>query len=171
MMVGEGARLAERKAGVAKAGEEFLGASDAGESDVGSGSVEGAKVGCQLRAQDRECPGQHRGRPVLIPADHDGCLAAGGGGGHGLAEWADGQQASIAEAGAAADHQQGAILDERRVLQIPEQSHRRHFVKAKVRVHEYPDGTLAIFHGPRRLARYTADGTLNDPDTITRSAA
>ena len=60
---------------------------------------------------------------------------------------------------------------ERRVLQIPEQNHRRHFVKAKVRVHEYPDGTLAIFHGPRRLARYTADGTLHDPDAVTRSAA
>src|SRR5215217_7422866 len=27
-----------------------------------------------------------------------------------------------------------------RVLQIPEQRHRRHFVKATVRVHEYPDG-------------------------------
>ena len=60
---------------------------------------------------------------------------------------------------------------ERRVLQIPEQSHRRHFVKAKVRVHEYPDGTLAIFHGPRRLARYTADGTPHDPGAITQSAA
>jgi hypothetical protein len=27
-----------------------------------------------------------------------------------------------------------------------------------VRVHDYPDGTLAIFHGPRCLARYRADG-------------
>ena len=41
-----------------------------------------------------------------------------------------------------------------RVLQIPEQRHRRHFVKVTVQVHEYPDGTLAIFHGPRRLAGY-----------------
>ncbi len=63
------------------------------------------------------------------------------------------------------------VRHERRVLQIPEQNHRRHFVKAKIRVHEYPDGTLAIFHGPRRLARYTADGTLYDPDAVTRSAA
>ena len=47
-----------------------------------------------------------------------------------------------------------------RVLQIPEQRHRRHFVKANVRVHEYPDGRLAIFHGPRRLADYEADETL-----------
>ena len=59
----------------------------------------------------------------------------------------------------------------RRVLQVPEQNHRRHFVRAKVRVHEDPVGTLAIFHGPRRLAPCTADGTLHDPDAVTRSAA
>ena len=35
---------------------------------------------------------------------------------------------------------------------------RHHYVKARVRVHEYPDGTLALFHGPRCLARYTANG-------------
>jgi hypothetical protein len=29
-----------------------------------------------------------------------------------------------------------------------------------MRVHEYPDGTLAVFHGPRCLARYHADGRL-----------
>jgi transposase len=43
-------------------------------------------------------------------------------------------------------------------LQIPEDRHRHHYVKAKVRVHEYPDGHLAVFHGPRRLAVYNADG-------------
>ena len=47
------------------------------------------------------------------------------------------------------------------VLQIPAQAHRRHFVKATVRVHEYPDGSLAVFHGPRRLARYDAAGALD----------
>src|SRR5690606_25789698 len=47
---------------------------------------------------------------------------------------------------------------EGRVLQIPEADHRRHYVKARVRVHEYPDGSLAVFHGPRRLGRYTAEG-------------
>ena len=45
-------------------------------------------------------------------------------------------------------------------LQIPEQRHRRHFVKARVIVHHYPDGTLALFHGPRLLARYTEKGNL-----------
>jgi transposase len=43
-------------------------------------------------------------------------------------------------------------------LQLPESPLRHHFVKARVRVHEYPDGTLAIFHGPRCLARYSAQG-------------
>jgi transposase len=45
-----------------------------------------------------------------------------------------------------------------RTLQIPEQTHRRHFVKATVRVHEYPDASLAVFHGPRCLARYDEKG-------------
>ncbi len=45
------------------------------------------------------------------------------------------------------------------VLQIPADRHRHHYAKARVRVHEYPDGCLAVFHGPRCLARYSADGT------------
>jgi hypothetical protein len=60
---------------------------------------------------------------------------------------------------------------EGRVLQIPEQRHRRPFVKANVRVHEYPDGRLAIFHGPLRLADYEPDGTLVDPIRPARTAA
>ena len=46
----------------------------------------------------------------------------------------------------------------RLALQIPAGRHRRHYVKARVRVHEYPDGTMAVLHGPRCLARYHADG-------------
>lgn len=49
---------------------------------------------------------------------------------------------------------------EGRTLQIPEQKHRRHYVKARVRVHAYPDDRLAIYHGPRRLAQYQSNGTL-----------
>ena len=49
------------------------------------------------------------------------------------------------------------VRHERRVLQIPASPVRHHYVKATVRVHEYPDGTLALFHGPRCLARYQAD--------------
>ena len=40
--------------------------------------------------------------------------------------------------------------------------HRQHHVKAIVRVHEYPDGRLALFDGPRCLARFGADGALAD---------
>ena len=60
---------------------------------------------------------------------------------------------------------------EGRVLQIPEQRHRRHFVKARVRVHAYPDGCLSVFHGPRRLADYCSDGTLLAEARPARSAA
>jgi transposase len=45
-------------------------------------------------------------------------------------------------------------------LQLPPSRLRPHFVKAKVRVHEYPDGQLAVFWGPHRLAGYEADGTI-----------
>ena len=52
-----------------------------------------------------------------------------------------------------------------RSLQIPPQRHRQHYVRATVRVHEYPDGRLAIFDGPRCLARYESDGVLlADPE-------
>lgn len=51
----------------------------------------------------------------------------------------------------------------RQRLQIPQDLHRFHYVKVTVRVHEYPDGTLAVFHGPRCLARYHADGQLIEP--------
>jgi transposase len=47
-------------------------------------------------------------------------------------------------------------------LQIPPDRHRHHYVKARVRVHEYPDGRLAVFHGPRCLARYDRKGGLID---------
>ena len=43
-----------------------------------------------------------------------------------------------------------------RALQIPEHTHRRHFVRANVRVHDYADGGLAIFSGPREIARFAA---------------
>ncbi len=47
-------------------------------------------------------------------------------------------------------------------LQIPADRHRHHYVKARVKVHEYPDGTLAVFHGPRRLAVFEPDGTCKE---------
>ena len=37
------------------------------------------------------------------------------------------------------------------LLQLLPDNMRLHYAKTKVRVHEYPDGSLAVFHGPRRL--------------------
>lgn len=53
-------------------------------------------------------------------------------------------------------------------LQIPPDTHRFHYVQVTVRVHEYPDGTLAVFRGPRCLARYHADGRLSEPGPALR---
>ena len=47
-------------------------------------------------------------------------------------------------------------------LQIPANRHRCHYVKVRVRVHRYPDGALAIFHGPRKLADYNQRGKLKE---------
>jgi hypothetical protein len=50
----------------------------------------------------------------------------------------------------------------RRSLQIPPQRHRQHYVRARVCVHQYPDGRLAIFDGPRCLVRFDPKGRRND---------
>ncbi|MFQ5328920.1 MAG: hypothetical protein ACE5D4_02900 [Thermodesulfobacteriota bacterium] len=47
---------------------------------------------------------------------------------------------------------------EGKVLHVPKNDYRYHFVKVKVRGHRYPDGSLAIVHGPRKIAAYTIDG-------------
>lgn len=46
------------------------------------------------------------------------------------------------------------------VMQLPKDRHRCHYVKAKVRIHVYPAGQYAVFHGPRKLADYDANGQL-----------
>jgi hypothetical protein len=43
-------------------------------------------------------------------------------------------------------------------LQLPESRVRAHYVKARVKVREYSDAKLAVFHGPRCLCRYDQDG-------------
>ncbi len=48
------------------------------------------------------------------------------------------------------------------VLQIPPDRHRCHYVRAKVQVRRYADHSLGIFHGPRCLARYDAQGRLHN---------
>ena len=44
------------------------------------------------------------------------------------------------------------------ILQIPADQYRYHYVKVKVQVHRYPNGTLAIFHGHRKLASFDSKG-------------
>jgi hypothetical protein len=43
-------------------------------------------------------------------------------------------------------------------LQLPHSRVRHHYVRATVKVRQYPDGALAIFHGPRCIGRYDARG-------------
>ena len=50
------------------------------------------------------------------------------------------------------------VLWRRRRLQIPASPLRPHFVRARVKVRQHLDGTLSIFHGPRCIARYGAEG-------------
>ena len=47
-------------------------------------------------------------------------------------------------------------------LQIPESPMRPHFVKARVKVHLYADGSHAVFHRPRCIGRYDANGAIKD---------
>jgi len=49
-----------------------------------------------------------------------------------------------------------------KTLQIPASRYRCHYVKVKVRVHQYVDGSMAIFHGPRKLADYDSQGKLKE---------
>jgi hypothetical protein len=47
-------------------------------------------------------------------------------------------------------------------LQIPANQYRCHYVRIRVRVHRYRDDSLAIFHGPRKLADYDRQGKLKE---------
>lgn len=55
-------------------------------------------------------------------------------------------------------------------LQIPPSELRHHYVKTHIRVHHYPDDTLAIFYGPRQIGRYHADGTLMQEEEQQKAA-
>jgi Winged helix-turn helix len=56
-------------------------------------------------------------------------------------------------------------------LQLPADQMRCHYVRAKVRVHRYVDATLAVFHGPRKLAAYDQQGALDVPKEALRTVA
>lgn len=53
-------------------------------------------------------------------------------------------------------------------LQIPPSPLRAHFVRSTVKVRQYHGGSHAIFHGPRRIGRYDAQGALR---TVAMDAA
>lgn len=56
-------------------------------------------------------------------------------------------------------------------LQLPESRMRAHYVKTRVKVRQYPDGTMAVFHGPKLLARYTSKGDLTTASHNVKIAA
>ena len=49
------------------------------------------------------------------------------------------------------------IQFEGRSLQIPSDRYRFHYVRATVRVHRYPDGSLSLFYGPRPLVSFSLE--------------
>ncbi len=60
----------------------------------------------------------------------------------------------------------------RLTLQIPKSLNRHHFAKATIRVLEYWDGAIGLFHGPRQIASFDAMGSPREAKTQqTRSAA
>jgi len=58
------------------------------------------------------------------------------------------------------------ISFEGKIMQIPADRYRCHYVKVKVMVHRYLNGSLAIFHGPRKLADYDKQGKLKETKKV-----
>ncbi len=56
------------------------------------------------------------------------------------------------------------------VLQIPASRDRYHFAKATIRVLEYHDGRIALFHGPRKIARFLAHGSLDEGAAVRKQS-
>jgi transposase InsO family protein len=55
-------------------------------------------------------------------------------------------------------------------LQIPPSRQRHHFAKATIRVLEYGDGAIALFHGPRQIAKFHADGSPNETPSAKKGS-
>jgi hypothetical protein len=60
---------------------------------------------------------------------------------------------------------------ERLVLQLPQDKHRYHYVKARIKVLKHLDGVISIYHGPLCLARYSSTGELIEKKCINSKAA
>lgn len=48
------------------------------------------------------------------------------------------------------------------ILQIPKNKFRHQYIKARVTVHEYMNGSMAIFYGPLKIGKYDSKGRLSD---------
>jgi transposase len=94
---------------------------------------------------------EHNRRFALQPEEKGSAFVA----------WAgDGLQDVLAVQEERTVNNDNTVQYKRLTLQIPADKHRFHYVKARVRVHEYPDHSLAVFHGPRKLACYDTEGRL-----------
>lgn len=56
-------------------------------------------------------------------------------------------------------------------LSLPRTNDRASYAKVKVRVHEYQDNTLAVFHGPQCVGRCDAQGDILATEKIQKQAA
>jgi len=102
--------------GFNEARTEFFGASDAGETKYApTGKVGAARH--QLSAQHWELGRKACERTGSVRTDQDHGAGAAGGGGGWLAQRSGGDQAPVAEAGAAVDHQEAHVLHQVRVLE------------------------------------------------------
>lgn len=57
-----------------------------------------------------------------------------------------------------------------KTLQIPPSPWRAHYVRASIRISEYPCGRIVLHHGPRRIASFTPDGTPEPMEDETMAA-
>lgn len=55
-------------------------------------------------------------------------------------------------------------------LQISRQSHRYSYAGVRVTVHEYEDGSMSIYHGPRCLGRFDSNGRSDDEMRLREAA-
>ena len=56
-----------------------------------------------------------------------------------------------------------------KTLQIPANQYRYHYIKCQVMVHEYTNGNLSIFHGPRKIATFAVNDNFFTKATSEKS--
>ena len=57
-----------------------------------------------------------------------------------------------------------------KILQIPRDELRYSYRKTKVNVHEYLDGRIALFHGPRKLVEFPVEASIRiNTDVLTKA--